>query len=404
MIKAQFRHWAELIDDPMLLVNGTGIVIEMNSQAPQLFQRPRREMLGRRLHDFVTAGTVPIDDYLALCARTSEYLPGALIVVRGAEQVPCRADGAAGHGDGTGTRCIILRLRTKSDAGRSFEILNHTHQIERLGYEIDLRKAAQAALQEVHAQLETRVRERTADLERANAELRALTDNLKAANAELEQFSYITSHDLQEPIRMVSMFMQRLTQGGPHLSAEQREQYMRYVEEGAERMRLLIEDLLRYNSIERDRDGRILIDSESAVRGALDNLTQLITASRVKVIIAGAFPHVVANPQQLMQVFQNLIQNAIKYGPDRDSRIEVVARPLDEAWQFSVRDNGIGIEPQYYEKIFAVFQRLHGRDQYSGTGMGLAICKKVVERHGGRIWVDSVPGVGSTFHFTVPKV
>jgi light-regulated signal transduction histidine kinase (bacteriophytochrome) len=201
---------------------------------------------------------------------------------------------------------------------------------------------------------------------------------------------------------MVSMNMQKLARYDGQLTPEQRQRCMRYAQEGAERMRLLIDDLLRYNRLDRDQTAAAPTDSTDAAHAAIENLAEVIARRGAKVTIA-PLPTVRASAPQLIQLFQNLIENAIKYGPANDPRVDISASADGGAWRFSVRDNGIGIEPAYHEKIFAVFQRLHARDEYPGTGMGLAICKKIVERHGGRIWVESDAGAGATFHFTVPR-
>ncbi|HYE05429.1 MAG TPA: ATP-binding protein [Planctomycetota bacterium] len=250
--------------------------------------------------------------------------------------------------------------------------------------------------------LEVAVQERTRELEERTRQLLVQAEELKRSNEELEQFNYITSHDLQEPIRMVGMYIQKLIEQGDALTAEQKGRYMRYALEGAERMRELIDELLRYSRIDRDASGLSAIDTGAAVQAALDNLVQVIADRQVEVT-TGPMPMVRANQAQLIQVFQNLIENAIKYGPKQDPRIAISSGAFAEDVRFSVTDNGIGIDPAHHQKIFAVFQRLHDRSEYPGTGMGLAICKKIIERMGGRIWVESSPGDGSTFHFTLPR-
>lgn len=248
-------------------------------------------------------------------------------------------------------------------------------------------------------ELEEKIRLHARELETAVEER---TRELRRANAELEQFNYITSHDLQEPIRMVGMFVQKLMESGDSLSKEQRQRYMRFVLEGSERMRALVDDLLLYSRIDRDSALNGTIDSGQAARAAVDNLAQLVARRSADVKI-GDLPSIRASQPQLIQLFQNLIENAIKYGPPQKPTVVISARERAGAWEFAVQDNGIGIEPQFHEKIFVVFQRLHGREAYPGTGMGLAICKKIVENHGGKIWVVSAPTAGSTFHFTIPK-
>jgi PAS domain S-box-containing protein len=243
-------------------------------------------------------------------------------------------------------------------------------------------------------ELEARVAERT-------RELLAQADALRLANTDLEQFAHIASHDLKEPVRMVGLHLQKLARSaGPRLTEDER-RYVRYATEGAERMRLLIDDLMQFNRVERASQAREPIDSAQALRSALDNLADPIATSGAEIVV-GELPAVRAHPGQLTQVFQNLIQNGIKYGPKRHPRITVGCARDGDAWRFSVADNGIGIDSEHHQRIFALFQRLHDRSTYPGTGIGLAICKKIVEQHGGRIWVESTPGRGSTFHFTMP--
>ncbi len=221
------------------------------------------------------------------------------------------------------------------------------------------------------------------------------------SNAELEQFAYVASHDLQEPLRAVSGCMQLLQQRCQGRLDARADELIAHAVDGSSRMQTLIRDLLAYARV--STHGRDLepIDSETVLKEALSNLATVIQESG-GVVTHGPLPTVAADPTQLLQVFQNLIGNAIKYRGERppEVHIDVVHRTAE--WQFTMRDNGIGIEPQYFERIFGIFQRLHTRREYPGTGIGLALCKKMIERHGGRIWVESQPGEGSTFCFTIP--
>jgi PAS domain S-box-containing protein len=240
--------------------------------------------------------------------------------------------------------------------------------------------------------------------ERKSAELalREAHEELKRSNAELEQFAYVASHDLQEPLRMVSSYTQLLLRRfGERFDGDSRE-FMGYIVDGAARMKQLIEDLLAYSRVgTRGKDFRE-IPVEEALGRAVSNLRAAIQETRAAVSW-DPLPTVLADDTQLTQLFQNLIGNALKFRSSSVPRIHVFVANNEPAWHFMVRDNGIGIEPQYFERIFMVFQRLHNKADYPGTGIGLAICKKVVERHGGRIWVESRPGDGSAFHFTLPK-
>jgi len=241
------------------------------------------------------------------------------------------------------------------------------------------------------------------DRKRAQSVLRAAYDELARSNAELQQFAYVASHDLQEPLRMIGSYTQLLERRyGDKLDADARE-FMGFIVDGATRMKQLIEDLLAYSRVGTRGKELRPIPAQGALDRALVNLRASVESSDAQ-ITHDALPEVSADDTQLTQLFQNLIGNAIKFRKkDETLRIHIGVRDEKDEWRFSVSDNGIGIERQYFERIFMVFQRLHTRDEYPGTGIGLAICKKVVDRHGGRIWVESVQGKGSTFVFTLPK-
>jgi PAS domain S-box-containing protein len=240
--------------------------------------------------------------------------------------------------------------------------------------------------------------------ERKEAEtaLRTAHEELKRSNAELEQFAYVASHDLQEPLRMVSSYTQLLVRRyGERLDGDARE-FTAYIVDGAARMKQLIEDLLAYSRVGTKGKEFKPVPVEAALRRAMVNLRAAIEESGAAVTYE-ALPVVQGDDTQIAQLFQNLIGNALKFRSASVPRIHVswIEKPAEH--EIVVADNGIGIEPQYFERIFMVFQRLHNKGEYPGTGIGLAICKKVVERHGGRIWVESTPGEASAFHFTLPK-
>jgi PAS domain S-box-containing protein len=239
---------------------------------------------------------------------------------------------------------------------------------------------------------------------RAQGVLRAAYDELARSNSELQQFAYVASHDLQEPLRMIGSYTQLLERRyGDKLDADARE-FMGFVVDGATRMKQLIEDLLAYSRVGTRGKELRPVQAQAAFERALVNLRASIESADAQVT-HDALPEVSADDTQLTQLFQNLIGNAIKFRKkDEPIRVHVGAQDAGAEWRFSVSDNGIGIEPQYYERIFMVFQRLHTREEYAGTGIGLAICKKVVDRHRGRIWVESALGKGSTFNFTLPKI
>ncbi|MBD2248259.1 GAF domain-containing protein [Nostoc sp. FACHB-888] len=241
------------------------------------------------------------------------------------------------------------------------------------------------------------------------------SQELARSNAELEQFAYVASHDLQEPLRMVTSYLQLLERRYKNQLDTNADQFINYAVDGARRMQTLINDLLNYSRVSTRGQPFMRVNCSIVLEQAIANL-QIAIADSQAIVTHDPLPEVMADVTQLIQVFQNLIGNAIKFCRHQQPQIHIgVAKPnanpdgeslnvipsVDE-WLFWVRDNGIGLESQYAERIFIIFQRLHGRDKYPGTGIGLAICKKIIERHGGRIWVESKLGEGSTFYFTIP--
>lgn len=265
----------------------------------------------------------------------------------------------------------------------------------------ELRKA-QEELRKHHERLEQIVDERTHQLRDANERLKQYARQLERSNEELQQFAYVASHDLQEPLRTISGFAQLLARRYRGKIDDQADEFIDYIVDGVTRMEELINDLLAYSRVGTRGKPFQSIDSNRALQRAIANLHKAIEEVGAQVTY-DTLPTVTADESQLIQLFQNLIGNAIKFRhPERIPSIHISARREGGEWVFSVADNGIGIDPRYFDRIFAIFQRLHTRDQYSGTGIGLAICKRIVQRHGGRIWLNSTPGEGTTFYFSIP--
>ncbi|MEZ4230190.1 MAG: ATP-binding protein [Polyangiaceae bacterium] len=238
---------------------------------------------------------------------------------------------------------------------------------------------------------------------RVEAELQRTNQELQRSNADLERFAYVASHDLQEPLRMVAMYSELLAERYRGQLDEKADKYIAYAVDGAQRMRRLIDDLLLYSRVQSDAKPSAPTDLNAIVSEARELLAAAIEASGARVE-CDELPTLAGDAAQLRQVFTNLIGNAIKYvAPGTTPRVKVHAEQRPGEWVISVADNGIGVEARHAERIFEIFQRLHGREAYPGTGIGLAIVKRVVERHGGRVWLESVPGEGSTFFIALPR-
>jgi light-regulated signal transduction histidine kinase (bacteriophytochrome) len=251
------------------------------------------------------------------------------------------------------------------------------------------------------------------DLRQKGEELERFNRDLIRSNKELEQFAYVASHDLQEPLRMVASYLQLLERRYNDKLDNDAREFIAYAVDGAKRMKHIINDLLAYSRIGSWTKPFAPTDCEVVLQETLTDL-QIVIAENQAVISHDLLPTVRADAVQLRQLFQNLIGNALKFRSEEPPQIHISARlqpsensrpgHVAQEWLFSVADNGIGLEPDFAQRIFAIFQRLHGKQAYPGTGLGLALCKKIVERHGGWIWLESDVGKGSTFYFTMPVV
>jgi two-component system, chemotaxis family, sensor kinase Cph1 len=280
---------------------------------------------------------------------------------------------------------------------------------QELEREIEQRKRAEAEIRQLNQELEQRVQERTAELEaqiierkKTEKALEAHAKELARSNEELEQFAYVASHDLREPLRMVSSYVQLLEQRYQDKLDKDANEFIHFAVDGAERMQTLISDLLSFSRV----GTRGNPFQPTNVQDLLDQVCtdlQFVISDHQAQIIYQSLPTIMADKTQLTQVFQNLISNAIKFRSDEQPLIQINVQQQDNNWLFTITDNGIGIDPTFSERIFVIFQRLHTRDQYPGTGIGLAICKKIIERHGGHIWFEPNHPQGTQFLFTLPN-
>jgi len=302
-------------------------------------------------------------------------------------------------------RKLLEEILPKSATFNDFEV---THEFKTIGKKTMLLNARRIYGEGNNIQMillaieDTTEREWVKNLKTLNDYLKNRTLELERSNKELEQFAYVASHDLQEPLRMVASYTRLLEKRYKDKLDNDAKNFINFAVDGTNRMQGLINALLSYSRVGTRGKAFESTDSHSVLGQALANLSTMIKENHV-IVTNDDLPTVMADEIQLVQLFQNLISNAIKFHGKEQPRVHISAEDKDDRWLFSVRDNGISFDPEYKDRIFAVFQRLSTRDKYPGTGIGLAICKKIVERHNGRIWVDAEPGKGSTFYFTIPK-
>jgi PAS domain S-box-containing protein len=371
----------------LLTLSPAGEVLEANLAAARLLGLDRKDLLHQKFSRFIPAE-----------ARDAFYLCCHQVLHAGIKQTAELTLKTAGGG--------VLTVRLEGIAAD--DPVTHATNCRLSLSDITELVQYRSHLQELVAQ-------RTRELEAANKQLRMeiaarkvaeeallrVAEDLKRSNLDLEQFGYAASHDLQEPLRAVAGYVKLLEHRFPEkLDAKMRE-YIAGAAEGAIRMERLITDLLSYSRVGTEGRGFAPANLQTVLNSVLHTLQFRIRAAHATVT-SDPLPTLEVDEGQIAQLFQNLIGNALKFHGERPPQLHVGARPEAGRWVFWVRDNGIGIEPQHFERIFQVFQRLHTRNKYPGTGIGLAICKKIVERHGGAMWVESKPGAGSTFFFSLP--
>jgi light-regulated signal transduction histidine kinase (bacteriophytochrome) len=295
-----------------------------------------------------------------------------------------------------GLACAIEPVLTRDGVVASAVVAWRAGAAEWSEGERDLlrRGAAALALALERAEAAANLQEQRDALEAANREL-------QRSNAELERFAFVASHDLQEPLRTLTSFSELISLRYADVLDERGRQYLSMIAGGTVRLKRLIDDLLVFSRLNAQHDPLRPVSTEGPFREALGHLGASIEAAGAQVTV-GECPTVLGDERELTQLFQNLIGNAVKFRrPDTVPEVRVEAQDDGQVWHFQVRDNGIGIPPDYQDRVFGMFQRLHTRDQYEGTGLGLAIVRKIVDRHGGKVWLESAPGVGTTVHFTL---
>lgn len=371
------RSILQTSNDAYISMDMRGIIIEWNQRAGDMFGLDRGAAIGHPLKDTI----IPMRFRQAHEKGLERFLrTGVGPVMNKTIEL------SALHRKGHEFPVELTLWPTK------FDDQFHFHAFIR---DISERKKTEAALQKAYGELEKRVEDRT-------KELQVYSEELVRSNADLQQFAFIASHDLQEPLRMVSMYVDLL---GQHLQGSLKsdaKEYMRFVQEGAMRAQRLINELLEYSRIGTKGQNFPPTLLGEVLRHVLSLLEVSIKENNATVTF-NPLPMLPADRFQMEQLFQNLISNAMKYHTKEPIKIHITAEKRGVEWLFSVSDNGIGIDPKYHETIFVIFKRLHAAKDYPGTGIGLALCKKIVEWHGGKIWVESKPGAGSTFFFTLPE-
>ena len=373
---ARYRRLFETAQDGILILDAeTGQVVDANPFMKELLGYSQEEFLGRKLWE--------IGPFKGEDASRSAFAELQVNDRLHYEGLPLEAK------DGRRVEVEFISNAYLVDTTRFIQC-----NIRDITERMRVNQALETANKEMAFQIEEKGK-RADELVMINAEL-------ARSNAELEQFAYVATHDLQEPLRAVASCVQLLQKRYEGQLDEKAQEFITHAVDGTKRMQTLINDLLAYSRISTDAQVFASTNCEMALQEALANLMVAISESGA-VVTQDALPMVSGDATQLTQLFQNLVGNALKFRGERPPEIHIRAVRNNGDWRFSVADNGIGMEPQYFERVFLVFQRLHTRKEYQGTGIGLAICKKVVERHGGRIWAESEPGQGATFCFTIPE-
>jgi PAS domain S-box-containing protein len=353
-----FRVAFEASPCGLMVVDRFGVILMANSEIERLFGYTREELVGQQVERLLPPDRR--DDHRTRLQQYGEA-PTRRAMGMGRDLQGCRKDGSLFP--------VEVGLNPSESAGGRFVVTTVIDVTERRRQEMA-----------VHHQ----------------------ADELRRSNIDLEQFAYIASHDLQEPLRMVASYTQLLSERYKDRLDDRANKYLAYAFDGARRMQSLVRDLLAYSRVSSsDRPSHQRVDSAEVARRVIAGMARQIEEAGIAVTL-GPLPIVVSNDTELQSIFHNLISNAVKFRGDDHPTIQVSAEEVEGFWQFLIQDNGIGIDERYHQRVFQMFQRLYERGKYEGNGIGLAIAKKIVEQHGGKIWVESAPGKGSSFYFTIP--
>jgi PAS domain S-box-containing protein len=385
-MESRYRGLLEAAPDAMVVVNRGGEIVLVNVQAEKQFGYRRDELLGQKVKNIIPEGFAE-----RLIADATRSVADAL-----AQQIGTGIELCGRRKDGSEFPIEIMLSPLESVEGilvtAAIRNISARKKSERVNTQLENQATV---LQSAHDELEVRVRERTKELAFAN-------QILEQSNLELKQFAYVASHDLQSPLRSISGFVQLLKLEYEGKLDEQAQDWIRRTVGAIGQMQRLIRDLLSYSRVDARSLPFTRIPFLDIVRDAVTLLESSLRDSGGRVTW-DELPVVMGDRSQLVQLIQNLVGNGLTYHGDKPPHIHLSAERSGQEWIFSVRDNGIGIDPKYREQIFEIFKRLHDQKEYPGTGIGLAVCRRVVNRHGGRIWVESELGHGSTFHFTIPE-
>ncbi len=400
-----YRVLVQEMSEGVAILTNDGTIYYSNTQLSSMIQVPLEQIAGLSLNDFIQSEDLGL--YQAIFERGLETRSKGEVRIKS-------VDGSIIP--------VLISINTLEDLKGAYAVITdlseqkHHEELKRTQKELiksnEKLQATTEELQTINEELQATSEElKTSNEElqlqmdfevEAKRQLEEIASKLKVSNKELEQFAYVASHDLQEPLRMVTSFTQLLERKYKGQLDEDAAEYIGFIVEGTHRMKYLIDDLLEFSRLNTQAKEFELAYLEIALDDVLSNLHLSIKENNAK-ITHDPLPTLMVDLMQIRQLFQNLISNAIKFHGVEPPEIHISAEKTGDEWIFCVSDKGIGIDPKHKELIFGVFKRLHTRDEYDGTGIGLSICKRIVERHGGRIWVESKPDNGSTFYFTIPE-